>query len=79
MAAGGVLNTVFVGTVLQTGKTFTHGLGTDVDFIYVSPETIQTGTGPFVLTFNSQICVIGGPADGSQVRVHVKRFHSIVG
>lgn len=79
MPAAGYLQTVFTGTVLQTGKTFTHGLGTLPDFVYVTPETVAVGTAPFVLTFDTQICVVGGPADNGAVRIHVRRIHSITG
>lgn len=75
----GYLATIFTGTVLQTGKTFTHALGTTPDFIYVTPETTAVGTAPFVLTFNSQIVNVGGPADGGAVRVLVQKLHSIDG
>ena len=74
-----VNGTIFTGTVLQTGKTFTHALGTLPDMIFVQPEDDQTGTAPFVLTFNTQICVVGGPADSAAVRVYVQRVHSLIG
>jgi len=79
MPASGYLATIFTGTVLQTGFTFTHGLGTLPDMVFVQPETTAVGTAPFVLTFNNTICVIGGPADSGAVRVLVQRLHSIIG
>lgn len=82
MPAGGVLATVFTGTILATGKTFTHGLGTTPDFVYVTPETDAATTNSpayFVSTFDTQVCVVGGPLDDCEVRIHVQRLHSIVG
>lgn len=78
---GGYLNTGFTGTILATGKTFTHGLGTTPDIVYVMPQTGSLGSGvPYgVLTFNSQICTICGPADGAAVTILVQKLHSIIG
>ncbi len=82
MSVSGILATIFTGTILATGKTFTHALGTTPDMIQVQPETTLTDTliAPyFVSTFNSQICTIGGPVDACEVRVLVQRLHSIIG
>jgi len=79
MPAGGVLTTIFTGTILETGKTFAHGLGTLPDMVLVQPETNADGTPYNVLTFDSQNCVIGGPADDAAVRVLVIRLHSLIG
>jgi hypothetical protein len=79
MAAGGVLTTIFTGTLLATGKTFTHGLGTLPDMVFVQPETNAIVSSPFVLTFDNTICVVGGGADDDEVRVLVQRLHSIIG
>lgn len=79
---GGYLNTGFTGTILATGKTFTHGLGTTPDFVFVMPQTSSTGAAGRlygVLTFNSQICTICGPADGCEITILVQKLHSIIG
>lgn len=82
MPAGGTLTTIFTGTILATGKTFTHGLGTTPDMVLVQPETTLTDTliAPyFVSTFNATTCTIGGPVDAAEIRVLCQRIHSIVG
>ena len=82
MPAFGVLATIFTGTILATGKTFTHALGTTPDMIQVQPETNLSATNgvPYhVVTFNNTICVVGGPVDASEIRVLVQRLHSIIG
>jgi len=74
-----VLSTVITGTVLATGKTFTHGLGTTPDFIHVQNEHGSTGAsigGMAVHTFNTQIMVIAGVADGATFRALVIKIHS---
>lgn len=81
MPAAGVLTTIFTGTILATGKTFTHGLGTTPDMVIVQPETNASGTNTppyFVATFNNTTCTIGGPADSAAVRILVWRLHSIL-
>ncbi len=82
MSVSGVLSTIFTGTILATGKTFTHGLGTLPDMVQVQPETNASATNgaPYhVTTFGTQTCTIGGPVDASAVRVLVQRLHSIIG
>jgi len=79
MSAGGILTTILTGTILATGKTFTHGLGTLPDMILVQPETAGGVTNHHVTTFGTQTCTIGGPADGMAVRALVIRLHSIIG
>ena len=74
----GVLTTVMTGlTILATGKTFTHGLGTLPDFITVTPK--QTSTNQcFVITFGATTVTIAGPIDGLTVDVLVQRLHTII-
>ncbi len=76
---GGYLNTGFTGTILATGKTFTHGLGTTPDMVYIMPQTYTNGNNYGVLTFNSQICTICGGQDGAAVTILVQKLHSIIG
>jgi hypothetical protein len=72
--------TVITGTILATGKTFTHGLGTTPDICVAQLEEDTSGTnarGAFVSTFGTQTVTVGGPVDGAAVRVLCKRIHSI--
>lgn len=78
-----VLSTIITGTILATGKTFTHGLGTTPDIVIVTPETNAGDStadvaGFFVSTFNSQIMVVGGVVDASEFRALVIKLHSII-
>lgn len=79
MPASGYLQTVFTGTILATGKTFTHGLGTTPDMIYfMSVTTTLTGQF-FVTTFGNTTVTIGGPVDAAPFTCLVQRIHSITG
>jgi len=76
-----VLATIITGTILATGKTFTHALGTTPDIVIPIGETNASATNvpPYsVLTFDTQTCTIAGPADGAQVRVLVWKLHSVI-
>lgn len=75
------LITVITGTILATGKTFTHGLGTTPDFITVTGESTASATNvpPYsVLTFGTQTMTIAGPADSAAFRAKVEKIHSII-
>jgi len=73
------LATIITGTVLATGKTFTHGLGTTPDVVIPIGSVLHTTNPLYVSTFNSQIFVIGGAADGIAFRAIAIKLHSIVG
>jgi hypothetical protein len=75
------LKTVFTGTILATGRTLTHGLGTTPDYCLAIDETGTGGTfgmAPSVLTFGSQTVTVAGRVDGASVRVVAEKMHSIV-
>ena len=79
MPASGYLQTVFTGTILATGKTFTHGLGTTPDMIYFMTVT-STLLGPmFVVTFGATTVTVGGIVDAAPFTCLVQRIHSITG
>ena len=75
------LMTVITGTILATGKTLTHGLGTTPDFcipILESDTSATNSRNPSILTFNSQTVTVMGPVDGASVRVVCQKMHSII-
>lgn len=75
-----MLSTVITGTILATGKTFAHGLGTTPDIVIPVSETSALGSAQelFVSTFDQTNVVIGGPIDDAEVRIFVQKIHSII-
>jgi len=76
------LMTVITGTILATGKTLTHGLGTTPDYCTPIDESGTGGTwgmSPSILTFNSQTVTVAGRVDGASVRVVCQKIHTIIG
>lgn len=72
------LATIITGTILATGKTFSHSLGTTPDIIIVIPEN-NTATQQFnVLTFNSNNFTVQGALDALAFRALVIKLHSII-
>jgi len=79
------LMTVLTGTILATGKTFTHGLGTTPDYCLAVPEGAAVTSGTFVYgnavgvqTFGATTVTVGGVIDGSAVRIICQKIHSII-
>lgn len=72
------LSTIITGTILATGKTFTHGLGTTPDVVL----PIHTGSAAtaalFVAASDSQTFRIGGAIDGLAFQALVSKLHSII-
>jgi hypothetical protein len=72
-----MLVTVITGTILATGKTLTHGLGTTPDFISVTLESDTSGTNVrecSILTFGANTVTVAGPVDGAAVRIKCENF-----
>lgn len=72
------LATIITGTILATGKTFTHGLGTTPDHISVINSALATTNPLFVSTYDSQTFVVGGSADSAGFRALVIKLHSLI-
>lgn len=75
------LMTAFVGTILATGRTLTHALGTTPDYCSVIDETGTGGTwgmAPSIITFGSQTVTVAGRVDGASVRVVCQKIHTII-
>jgi|GEM_PF-5414570 len=72
------LSTIISGTILATGKTFTHGLGTTPDVVL----PIYTGSAAtaalFVAASDSQTVRVGGSLDGLAFQALVIKLHSII-
>jgi hypothetical protein len=79
------LMTVLTGTILATGKTFTHSLGTTPDICFAVPEQASVTSGTFVYgnavgvaTFDATTVRVGGVIDGTAVRIVCQKIHSII-
>ena len=75
------LKTVFTGTILATGKTFSHSLGTTPDICIAVDEAGTGGTwgmSPSIITFDQTNVTVAGRVDGAAVRVVCEKMHSIV-
>jgi len=72
------LSTIITGTILATGKTFTHGLGTTPDIVIPVNNALATTNPLFVTAINSQTFRIGGGADGDAFTALVIKLHSII-
>lgn len=67
-----MLATVVTGTILATGKTFSHGLGVTPDAVIPILESDTSGTnvrGISILTFGATTFTVMGPVDGASFRV----------
>jgi hypothetical protein len=72
-----MLLTAFNGTILATGKTFTHGLGTTPDDVSVTDLSGTGGTwgmAPSVLTYDANTITVAGRVDGATVRIRCTNF-----
>lgn len=72
------LSTIITGTILATGKTFTHALGTTPDVIQAE-YTGSAATGAlFMVNSNSQVFCLGGSLDGLAFKAVCIKLHSII-
>lgn len=74
----GQFSTIITGTVLATGKSFTHGLGTTPDFVFAVPSQASCTQPIGVLTYDQTYVVLTSALDGTAFRCLVMKLHSLV-